>query len=206
MKRVLILFSAAVISAAALLAFASEWIPLDTTISVRTNENIRIGSNDGEGRVYSGVINNDVFDRDGNLLVPRGSSAELIVRRTGHDEVAIDLDSISVNGRRYAVAATESQQEGVRSGSGKRTGEFAGGGAILGTILGAVAGGGKGAAIGAVSGAGAGLGAGLLTRGKNLNVPAESLLTFRLVQPIKIDMPDTGYDRDGHHYHGNPGH
>ena len=79
--------------------------------------------------------------------------------------------------------------------------DIATGGAILGTILGAVAGGGKGAAIGAVAGAGAGAAAGLSTRGKELNVPVESLVTFRLEQPIRIDAPDGGYDRDGHHYH-----
>jgi hypothetical protein len=32
-------------------------------------------------------------------------------------------------------------------------------------------------------------------------VPIESLLTFRLEQALKIDAPDHGYDRDGHHYH-----
>jgi hypothetical protein len=38
-------------------------------------------------------------------------------------------------------------------------------------------------------------------RGKELNVPVESLVTFRLEQPIRIDAPDGGHDRDGHHYH-----
>jgi len=184
-------------------AAASDWIPRDTTIIVRTNETIHIAATEGDGRVYPGTVDSDVFDRDGNLLVPRGSNAELIVRRIGRDEVAVDLDSITVNGHRYGVAATETEAEAARtSPNKKRVGEFTGGGAILGTILGAVAGGGKGAAIGAAAGAGAGALTGLSTRGKTLNVPVESLVTFRLEQPIRIDMPDGGYDQDGHHYHG----
>jgi hypothetical protein len=147
------------------------------------------------------VIDSDVFDRDGNMMIPRGSDAELIVRRVGRDEVAVDLDSITVRGHRYGVAATETEAEASHDSNRGHVGAYTGGGAILGTILGAVAGGGKGAAIGAVAGAGAGLAAGLSTHGRSLNVPVESLLTFRLEQPIHIDAPDRGHDRDGHHYH-----
>ena len=183
-------------------AVAGDWIPRGTNVVIRTNETIHIRATEGDGRIYPGVIDNDVFDRDGNMLVPRGSNAELIVRRIGRDEVAVDLDSITVNGHRYGVAATETQAEAGRTRpDNRRVGAFAGGGAVLGTILGAVAGGGKGAAIGALAGAGAGVTAGLATRGSSLNVPVESLLTFRLEQPIRIDTPDGGFDRDGHHYH-----
>ena len=55
---------------------------------------------------------------------------------------------------------------------------FGAGGAALGTLLGAIAGGGAGAAIGAAAGAAAGAGAQVLTQGKQINVPAESVLTF----------------------------
>jgi hypothetical protein len=197
MKRLLILSLTLICP-----SLAADWIPRGTNVVVRTDETIRIRATEGDGRIYPGVVDNDVFDKDGNMMVPRGSSAELIVRRIGRDEVAVDLDSITVNGHRYGVAATETEAEAARTQPNKRkVGEFAGGGAILGTILGAVAGGGKGAAIGAIAGAGAGAAAGLSTRGKQLNVPVESLLTFRLEQPIRIDTPDGGFDRDGHHYH-----
>jgi outer membrane lipoprotein SlyB len=69
-------------------------------------------------------------------------------------------------------------------GANKRTAEMTGGGALLGTVIGAVAGGGKGAAIGALAGAGAGATAQVLTRGKEVKVPAESMLTFKLDQPL----------------------
>jgi outer membrane lipoprotein SlyB len=61
-----------------------------------------------------------------------------------------------------------------------------GGGAVLGTLLGAIAGGGKGAAIGAVAGAAAGGTAQVLTRGKEVRVPAETELTFRLEQSVRL--------------------
>ena len=172
------------------------------TIVVRTNETIHAKKNDG--RVYSGVVDQDVLDQNGNVAIPRGSEAELIVRRAGDRDLLLDLESITVNGRRYAVAANPAdlgsgQREGV--GGNSRTGKFVGGGAILGTIIGAIAGGGKGAAIGAVSGAAAGAGTQTLTRGPSVRVPAESLLTFRLERPLQVDIADNGYSRRGRHYH-----
>jgi len=61
-----------------------------------------------------------------------------------------------------------------------------GGGAALGTLLGAIAGGGKGAAIGAVAGAGAGGTAQVLTKGKTVKVPAETILRFQLDRPLHL--------------------
>jgi hypothetical protein len=62
-----------------------------------------------------------------------------------------------------------------------------GGGAVLGTLIGAIAGGGKGAAIGAAVGAAGGATAQVLTRGEEIRVPAESVLTFRLDQPWRLE-------------------
>lgn len=199
MKAAILFFSVAA------LAFAQDQIPAGTNISVRTDEPIRINNaQNGDGRIYTGMIGNDVMDRDGRIMIPRGATAELIARRIANDEVSIDLEAITVRGHRYAVFTTDNvaaNREGV--GANRRTGKFVGGGAVLGTLLGAVAGGGKGAAIGALAGAGAGASAEMLTRGKHLNIPAESILNFRLEQPLRIDVKDRGVDRDGHHYHDN---
>jgi hypothetical protein len=129
---------------------------------------------------------------------------ELIVKGISNQDLVIDLASVNVNGQRYAVTAyADGIAGGQRDGFGTnaRTGEFLGGGALLGTIIGAIAGGGKGAAIGAGAGAGAGAGTQFLTRGRNVRVPAESLLTFRLEQPLDIGVPDNGINRNGRHYH-----
>jgi len=161
-------------------------LPAGTAISVRNNESI--DTRDAtESRIYSAQVSRDVFDPAGNVVVPRGSDARLIVRRTGDGSLALDLQSLSVNGRRYLVDSNDIQgtpREGV--GENKRTGEFVGGGAVLGTLLGAIAGGGKGAAIGALAGGAAGVGTEVLTRGTVVRVPSESVLNFRLDRAMSL--------------------
>ena len=82
-----------------------------------------------------------------------------------------------------------------------------GGGALFGSIIGGIAGGGKGAAIGALAGGAAGAGAQAITRGPVLHIPAETVLAFRLEQPLEIGTGpytrDNGYDREGYHYHND---
>lgn len=185
-----------------LLTVQGRTIGAGASISVRTNEPIDV--NNSDGRVFGSVVNQDVMDASGNVAIPKGSHAELIVRNDSSQKLALDLESVTVNGQRYAVAAdTQGTNNGRPDGIGKnkRTAGYIGGGALLGTIIGAVAGGGKGAAIGAAAGAAAGAGAQVLTRGKAVNVPAESLLTFRLEQPLEMRAADGGFYRDGRHYH-----
>ena len=99
----------------------------------------------------------------------------------------LDVQSVDINGRAYQLSTTDLAQQGREGiGANKRTGLFAGGGAALGAVIGAIAGGGKGAAIGAVSGAGAGAGAQILTKGKSIKIPAESVLTFQLDRPLHV--------------------
>jgi hypothetical protein len=131
---------------------------------------------------------------------------ELIVRRARDNDLILDIESITSYGQRYAIDTQAQRIESSdRSGIGanKRTGEFVGGGAVLGTIIGAIAGGGKGAAIGAAAGAAAGAGGQVLTQGREVRVPAESILNFRLDRPLLVNIPDTGSMRSGYHYHDN---
>ncbi len=177
-------------------------IDAGSSILVRTNESIDVRNSDG--RIFSGTVYRDVMDRNGMVVVPQGSPVELLVKSTSRRELLLDLDSLTVNGQRYAVSAYAATSDASgRDGIGKnaRTGEFVGGGALLGTIIGAIAGGGKGAAIGAAAGAGAGAGAQVLTRGGRVRIPAESLLTFRLEQSLEMGVPDNGINRRGRHYH-----
>ncbi len=181
-----------------------DTLPPGTQIQVRTNESID-ARRAGDGRIYSAVIDRDVRDPDGRVLISRGSNAELIIRDVNRGEMVLDMDSIMVNDRRYVVSTTDQQFEGDRKdgvGSNSRTGKYVGGGAVVGAIIGAIAGGGKGAAIGAAAGAGAGAGGQVLTRGREVRIPAESIITFQLDRPLRVSMDrDNGYDRDGHHYH-----
>ncbi len=179
-----------------------------TTITVRTNDSIDL-RNPSDNRIFTGVVDRDVRDSSGNVAIRRGSNAELIVRNVGENEIAVDLESLTVGGRRYIVRASEQQynRAGSKDGIGKneRTGKYVGGGALLGTIIGAIAGGGKGAAIGAVAGGAAGAGTQVMTRGRDVRVPSESLLTFRLDRPLELGQGeysrDNGYTQEGRHYH-----
>jgi hypothetical protein len=180
----------------------AETIAAGTTIAVRTNDVID-ARDTSNGRVYSGVVDRDVFDGDNRVAIPRGSDVELMVRDMGHHQLALDLEAVVVNGRRYSVTSYDVTREGDEKdgvGLNRRTGKFVGGGALFGTILGAVAGGGKGAGIGALAGGAAGAVGQLATRGKRVRVPAESALTFQLEQPLTL-APDPGYTRNGRHYH-----
>ena len=167
-------------------------LPVDTRISVRNEETIDSGKA-VEGQTFPAEVTTDVHDADGNVVIPRGSNAQIIIRSAsrggrirGASDLVLDLASISIDGRQYEVSTANLAERG-RSGVGKnrRTGEFTGGGAAIGAIIGAIAGGGKGAAIGAGSGAGAGALTQILTKG-TIKVPVESILTFRLDQPLRV--------------------
>jgi hypothetical protein len=163
-------------------------IPADTDITVRTNEKIDVAQADS-GKTYDAVVNQDVIGENGRVVIPRGSTATLVVRDLSNNEKALDLESVTADGNRYMISAEGQQYNDQKAGVGKnkRTAKYVGGGALLGTIVGAIAGGGKGAAIGAIAGGAAGAGAQTITRGKEIHVPAESLLTFHLNQPVTLN-------------------
>jgi hypothetical protein len=166
-------------------------LPSGTQIAVRTNEPIN-SRNAGNGRTYMASIAQDILDSNGNILVPQGSDAQLVVRSFGDNSVGLDLQTISVNGTLYQVNSADIREEGSGKdgiGKNKRTGEYVGGGALLGTLLGAIAGGGRGALIGAAAGGAAGAGAEVLTKGDSVRVPAETVLTFRLDTPLQLSQP-----------------
>lgn len=147
--------------------WGQDYVPAGAQIDVRANESIRIFADDAKGQVYGGVVANEIASQDGRILIPRGAKAELIVRHVDKDEIAINLALITVGEHRYAVDTREHtarQREGIGAG------------------------GGKGAVIGSLAGGAAGAGGQLATRGKGVNVPADSLLSFRLEQPVKIDV------------------
>ncbi len=165
-------------------------LPMGTEVALSTNQ--RIDSKDVvDGQTFSAQVAEDIRDSDGSIAIPRGSDATLVTRRLeGNGDITLDVDSISVGGRRYRVSTEDQELENRRDGVGgnKRTGQFVGGGAVFGAIIGAIAGGGKGAAIGAVAGAGAGAGAQIITQGKEVHVPAETVLHFRLDRPLRLHL------------------
>ncbi|HWC96451.1 MAG TPA: YMGG-like glycine zipper-containing protein [Candidatus Sulfopaludibacter sp.] len=167
-------------------------LPVGTQIPVRNEETID-SARASEGQTFAAEVTKDVHDAAGDVVIPRGSNARIIIRsasKGGHirgaSDLVMDLDSISVDGRQYSLSTTDLVEKGHDGvGANKRTAKFAGGGAAVGAIIGAIAGHGKGAAIGAGSGAGAGALTEILTKG-TIKVPVESVLTFRLDAPLHV--------------------
>jgi hypothetical protein len=168
-------------------------LPLGSEISVRTNESIDSGTAT-EGQSFDAQVTRDAKDADGDVVIPRGTSARIVIKSAskggrfrGASDLVLDLQSVMIEGRLYSIDTADISQKG-KSGVGvnKRTAEYTGGGAALGAIIGAIAGGGKGAAIGAGAGAGAGAITQVLTKGGAIKVPAEAVLTFRLDKPLKV--------------------
>jgi len=169
-----------------------ELLPAGTQLVILTNEAID-SKTAASNQLFSAQVDQDVIDNSNELIVPKGSPAQLIIRTVssggvaGSSEITLDIQSITVHGRRYNVTTTDLKQRG-RSGLGAntRTAEMVGGGAAIGTIIGAIVGHGKGAAIGAAVGAAGGAGAQVLTKGKQVIIPAETALKFSLDQAVTL--------------------
>lgn len=169
-----------------------EMVPAGTTMVIRTNEAISAGKAQEAGQ-YSAEIAQDVVNAQNQVLIPRGSPAKLTVidastgGAVGTSELELALSSITVGGRTYTVQSDVAEREGKAGiGANERTAKTVGGGAALGALIGAIAGGGSGAVAGAAVGAAGGAAVQVLTRGDAVRVPAETLLTFRLGQPIRL--------------------
>jgi hypothetical protein len=91
-----------------------------------------------------------------------------------------------MNGKSYSIQTDRWSKQG--SGRGKATAAKVGGGAAVGAILGGIFGGGKGAAIGAAAGAGAGTGVSAATKGQQIILKPETVLSFQLQNSISV-MP-----------------
>ena len=167
-------------------------LAVGTEVSVRNEETID-SSKVVEGQTFPAEVTKDVLDASGSVVIPAGANAQIIIRSAskggkirGASDLVLDLASVSIDGRQYALSTADLASKGHNGiGANKRTGEFAGGGAAIGAIIGAIAGGGKGAAIGAGSGAGAGALTQILTKG-TIKVPVESVLIFKLDKPLRV--------------------
>jgi len=170
----------------------THMIDAGAEISVQTDETID-GSTASEGQTFAADVTEAVRDAQGKVVIPAGAKAQIVIKSLakagkiqGQADLVLDLASVSIDGRQYALSTADLEEKG-RAGLGKnkRTAEFLGGGAAIGGVVGALLGGGKGAAIGAGIGAGGGTAAQAMTKG-NIRVEAETTLTFKLDAPLKV--------------------
>lgn len=164
-------------------------VPAGTTLTVRLGQ--AVGSKISQpGQSFTASLSSPV-EVDGKTVIPAGADASGTVvdakplgRFKGGAVLQVKLNSITVNGKSQSIDTSAVSR--TQTGKGKRTAVLAGGGAGLGALIGGLAGGGKGAAIGALAGAGAGTGGAAFTGNKDIVLPAESVLTFKLEQPLDL--------------------
>ncbi len=164
-------------------------VPAGTTLTVRLGE--ALGSKiSSPGQSFTATLSTPVAVA-GETVIPAGAEARGTVtdakalgKFKGAAVLQIKLNSIKVNGVEHSIetsAVTRSEK-----GKGKRTAVLTGGGAGVGALIGGLAGGGKGAAIGALAGAGAGGAGSAFTGNKDVVLPAESAISFKLEAPLEL--------------------
>lgn len=164
-------------------------LPSGTTITVKLTQ--AVGSKiNNSGDSFQATVAQPI-EVGGQVVVPSGSEATGHVveavpqgRFKGAAILRLALDSITVNDNKYDIASSTISRS--LKGKGKRTATMIGGGAGGGALIGGLAGGGKGALIGAALGAGAGTAGAAYTGNKEIALPAESALSFKLKQPLEL--------------------
>jgi hypothetical protein len=130
------------------------------------------------------TIGNTVVARKGTDVYGRLADAQKSGTFTGKSELQLELTRMVIDSKDYPVVSSDYTLQG--KGQGASTAKKVGGIAAAGAIIGAIAGGGKGAAIGAAAGGATGAGVQVLTKGAQVKVPSETLLEFRLQQPVTV--------------------
>ena len=85
-----------------------------TTVEVRTNDTIDV-KNVSEARSYTGTVNKDVMDASGRVAIPKGSTAEMTIRKISDKELALDLNAICGHARAERPSASLASAERQRA-------------------------------------------------------------------------------------------
>ena len=164
-------------------------VPAGTSLVIRMGNTIDTKTANA-GDSFTGTLAQPVAV-NGEVAIPSGAGVAGTVvdskspgRFKGAGDLVITLNSINVRGVPTTIS-TNSYAQTIK-GKGKRTAVMAGGGTGAGALIGGLAGGGKGALIGGLIGAGAGTAGAAFTGNKDLQVPAESVVTFKLANSITV--------------------
>jgi hypothetical protein len=167
-------------------------VPSGTVLTVTTSQGLSSKTSQ-TGQTFLATLAQPI-SVEGRSALPKGAtvsgtvvSAKAKGKVKGEGELSIQLTSISVGGHTYPIETNVLSN--TSKGKGKRTAATTGGGAAGGALIGGIAGGGKGAGIGALVGAGAGFIGGAVTGNKQVEIPAESALSFTLASSLTLPPP-----------------
>ena len=162
-------------------------VPAGTRILIRMVDSID-STKQKTGDRFTATLETNLQAED-TVVAPRGSTlygrlaqASSAGRMSGSSELTLELTDIVISGTAYPLLTSTYEVKG--KGEGGNTAKKVVGGAGLGALVGGIAGGGKGAGIGAAAGAATGTAVAGAKKGQQLQIPSETLLEFRLQQPV----------------------
>jgi hypothetical protein len=162
-----------------------------TALAIRINQHISVkSSRAGEG--FTGEVVRPIYaDGSNQIAIPARTPVFGVIdaaHRRGHFKgssiLELRLTSMELNGQRYALDTRDDVLS--KKGKGRRTAALIGGGAGLGMLVGGVASGGVGLLVGGLAGGGAGTAISGLTGNRDIEIPAESIVNFRLADDLVV--------------------
>lgn len=176
-------------SSAPTLAPVSITIPSGTNLAIRINQRISVKTARA-GDTFTGEFA-EAVSQNGGVIIPRGTpvSGRIVEsQRRGHFKgrslLELRLTSMTLNGSQYPINTRDNIA--TKKGKGKRTTAFIGGMSGAGMLIGGIATGGLGLAIGGAAGAGAGTLLAGATGNRDITIPAESVVHFRLANDLDV--------------------
>jgi len=167
-------------------------VPAGTTLSIRVNQRISV-KKDHAGDRFTGELVNPVMSGN-SVAIPERTHFEGVVdasHKRGHFKGAsyleLRLTSMELNGQRYTLDTADNVRS--KKGKGKRSAGFTAGGAGAGMLIGGLATGGVGLVVGGLVGGGAGAGLGAITGNRDIVIPAESVVNFKLADDLAVQPP-----------------
>ncbi len=164
-------------------------IPAGTGIAIRINQTIS-AKHSHAGDRFTGSLAERI-SRDGKVVLPRGTRFNGVVteaHRRGHFKgrsyLGLRLTSLVYQGKVYPIETAGITR--TKKGKGKRSAAFIGGGTGVGMLIGGLATGGVGLAIGGAAGGGLGTLLAGVTGNRDISIPAESLVRFRLEDSLTV--------------------
>ena len=167
-------------------------IPAGTSLTIRIDQRISVKTS-RSGDTFTGEIVEPVLASDNSVLLPKGTQVAGVVdasHRRGHFKgrslLELRLTSLTLNGTQYPLETKDLARS--KKGKGKRSAALIGGGAGLGMLVGGLASGGTGLVIGGLAGGGAGTAVAGLTGNRDIDIPAESIVRFRLANDLVVRL------------------
>jgi hypothetical protein len=165
-------------------------IAAGTNLTIRINQHISVKTSHAGDR-FTGEVVEPVVGQNDRVVIPKGAPVSGVVvasHRRGHFKgssiLELRLTYITLGGSRYALDTSDLTQ--TKKGKGKRSAAMIGGGAGLGMLVGGVATGGVGLLVGGLVGGGGGTLLSGLTGNRDIEIPAESIVRFKLADNLVV--------------------